>query len=213
MAGFCPDSVPDAFVFLVWQGVCSRMDAGRSRVFASFPATEKDGRQRFPFDSFSLIISLFLLLLIFTYFTPDASFDVSKGSIDASAAASGGQAAQPSETGSEDKTSYYLFEGYLFVVYPTSDSDYDYDNEIYTKIFTLTCSMFAQIYTLEDPEDCEGRKVKEVRIKNFKLTDGPKLGAFGGIELDPGLNAGFNVTVEDGEVIFDTSEYSAQYSG
>ena len=151
------------------------------------------------------VASLVLLFLILVFASAD----------DETSSASTETGSQASETtGTEDSYAQnYLDLGYSFSVCPSGTDHNDYQNGIYGYDLTLICSLFEQISVNDSPADPEGSKVKEIRIKNFALTGGPDLGTFGGLELAPELNMEFYPKVENGEVVYNTEEYSQQYYG
>jgi mannose-6-phosphate isomerase-like protein (cupin superfamily) len=153
------------------------------------------------------IVSLVALLLVFVFASPDDSAaDIGTDSSSPVTQSSG------ANTNDAEAINYVYF-GHSFSLYPSAENNYDYDNEIYNDNLEFVCSIFDQLQVSEDNEDPEGGKVNQIIIKNFQLTDGPGMGVFGGLTVDPQLNAELNASVVNGEVVFDTEAYSAQYSG
>jgi hypothetical protein len=107
----------------------------------------------------------------------------------------------------------YQDTGYSFSVYPGAVDLSDYSKDFYSHNLNLVCSLFQDVMVTEDSNDPDGSKVQEIRISNFELTGGPKLGEFSGI-LGGSLNLQEVITgtVEDGELVLDVSQASTSYS-
>ena len=107
----------------------------------------------------------------------------------------------------------YQDTGYSFSVYPGGVDLSDYSKDYFSHNLNLVCSLFQDVMVKDDPNDIEGGKVQEIRITDFELTGGPKLGKFSGI-LGGSLNMQEVVTgtVQDGDLVLDVSSASAKFS-
>ena len=120
----------------------------------------------------------------------------------------------PAAEGLEESI-YFVDLGTNYSVYPALGDQQTPEQSTY--YLGLYNSIIHGFYFEEDSEDINGSKIKEVRIKDFTITDPPNKGIWDGTLkgsfMDPMLGSAFDMEYEDGTLTADVSSVSESNNG
>ncbi len=120
----------------------------------------------------------------------------------------------PSAEGLEESI-HFVDLGTNYSVYPALGDQQTPEQSTY--YLGLYNSIIHGFYFEEDSEDINGSKIKEVRIKDFTITDAPNKGRWDGTLhgsfMDPMLGSAFDMEYGDGTLTADVSSVSESNNG